>query len=139
MAKTVIVKPEPGENLDAVDLNQALGKDEGKAVGKKKVKKLSAADVVSSMMRDIADVKNAPKVSILIHSGGGKDGGEPVFVAVNGTGYLIPRDKVVSVPEPILSALEEACETRYHRAEVDGKIVGPVIARQVPRFAINHR
>ena len=134
MAKRVIVCEGVGEELNPLEINKTLGNTDGKP---KRVKKLSAEIDVREMLKDVAAIQSAPKVTILIHSGSGKTGGEPVFVAVNGIGYLIPRDKQVSIPEPILKGLENACETQYYREEKDGQTFGPVVARNVPRFAIN--
>lgn len=134
MAKKVIVSDNEGVPIDGTQINQVL--DETSTKGKK-LHQISKDVIVTEILGDENAIKNAERVTILIHSGLGQLGGEPVFVAVNGVGYSIPRDKPVSIPLPILKALENACETRYYREEVDGKSYGPVISRQVPRFAIN--
>jgi hypothetical protein len=135
MAKKVIVSSDEGAPIDGTQINQVM---DAESVKGKKLKNISRDTVVSEMFSDEGAIKNAEKVTILIHSGLGQLGGEPVFAAVNGVGYSIPRDKPVAVPLPILKALENATETRYYREEVDGKTFGPIISRQVPRFAINH-
>jgi hypothetical protein len=137
MAKRkVIVSEDAAPEVIGTDINNKL--DDLSAKGRN-LKQIPKDDVVNEMMSDINEVRSAEKVTILIHSGAGKLGGEPVFVAVNGIGYSIPRDKPVSVPLPILLALENAKETRHYREEVDSKSAGPVIARQVPRFAITRK
>lgn len=80
-------------------------------------------------------VRKSAKGILTIHNQGGEVGDEPVFIAVCGMGYSIPREKMVKVPMPIIAALEDARETRYYRAIKDGLTTGPIIERQVPRFA----
>lgn len=82
----------------------------------------------------VEDVKSAKHIKILLHNQDGETGDQAVFVAAQGIGYSIPREKIVSVPEPILAALEDAVETKYYREEKDGQSFGPVLERTVRRF-----
>jgi hypothetical protein len=54
-----------------------------------------------------------PMVELTIHEQPGPGGKRAVFVAVNGTGMLIPRNKRVSVKLRYLRALEDAIQTLY--------------------------
>ena len=88
--------------------------------------------VLNQIMGAAEEVRNAPKVRIVMHNQDSDD--KPVFVAVNGMGYSIPREIPVVIPRPILVALENAVETKYYREERDGKPFGPILERHIRRF-----
>lgn len=80
------------------------------------------------------DIEARGKKRIKIFNSEGPIGSEPVFVAVNGRGYHIPRETVVEVPIPVISVLENAAETQYYREYKDGVAWGPILEKQVRRF-----
>ena len=69
---------------------------------------------------------------LTIHSGGEKGDQSDVFVAHNGTGFLIQRDKEVTVDERVVDCLKSAVIHTTHKGE-DG------VEREVrmPRFSYN--
>lgn len=65
----------------------------------------------------------------------GPGGDKPVFVAVNGRGFSIPRMKDVKLPVAVVSALENAVEDRYYRAQDEqGRDYGPILKTSIRRF-----
>lgn len=94
----------------------------------------ASIDEVNALMGAADDVRNAPKVRITIHNQEGPNGDAPVFVAVNGMGYSLPREKVISVPRPIVTALENASEVRYYRDESNNQQFGAILERAVRRI-----
>ena len=90
--------------------------------------------ILNQLMGAAEEVRNAPKVKIIMHNQEGQSGDQPVFVAVNGMGYSIPRDVPVILPLPIVKALEDAVEVKYYREEQDGQHFGPIKERPVRRF-----
>lgn len=76
-----------------------------------------------------------PRREITIFNQDGPSGDQSVFVAVNGRGFSIPREKPTLVPEAIIRALENAVETKYYR-EVDeqGREFGAIKERHVRRY-----
>lgn len=137
MAKRNEVKVNSEENTGGIDqdaINSALAA--GAEKKSKKSKKVEA-EILNELMGSAEEVRNAEKVSIIIRNQGGPGGQDPVFVSVNGMGYQIPREKPVSIPKPILQALENAVEIQYFREEKDGRQIGPVLERKVPRFTLS--
>lgn len=66
---------------------------------------------------------NAQKVRIKIHNSSGPGGTEPVWVAVNGRGMFIPRNKEVEISAPYVEVLQHA-EERIYETDEDNKITG---------------
>ena len=91
-------------------------------------------DIIDALMGAAEEVRNSPKTKIRIHNQEGPDGDKPVFVAVNGMAYSLPREMVLIVPVPIVEALHNAVETRYYRDDSGGRDFGPILERKVPRI-----
>ena len=68
------------------------------------------------------ELNNAPRVKISISRDPHSRGNDDVYAGVNGVAYIIQREKVVSVPEPVYQVLMQATEMRYEQAE-DGSLV----------------
>lgn len=83
---------------------------------------------------DADKVRKATKRLIMINNQEGPGGDQAVFVAVNGMGYNIPREKQVLVPEPVVQVLENAIESTYQRDQSNGQDFGPVVERKRKRF-----
>lgn len=81
-------------------------------------------------------VRNAPKRMIILHNTGDAEGSKAAFFAVNGVGYMIPREKKVQVPLPVVEAIQNAVETHYYREEDERGPFGPVRSREVARFPL---
>ncbi len=77
-------------------------------------------------------LRKAPKVKIKIHRTGAGPESDDVYVGVNGVGFQIKRGVEVEVPEPVMKNLEDAIQTVYHKAVVDGKEV--LVPSQVPAY-----
>jgi acetyl-CoA carboxylase beta subunit len=90
--------------------------------------------VVVAQQASESDIRAQRKVKIIIHNQEGILGSMPVFVAVNGFGFHIPREVESAVPESIVKALENATETRYYREIIDDVPKGPMLSRDVRRF-----
>lgn len=86
-----------------------------------------------------AEIKNQEKVQVFIHNQDGPGGDKPVFVGANGIGYLIPREKWVSVPMIVVNGLNDATETRYYREDRDGQATGPMLSKEVRRYSFSTR
>jgi len=102
-----------------------------------------AKQIINKAMDDSVIQKNQEKailqdddrVTIIVHNQEGAIGMQPVFVAVNGVGFSIPREKKVRVPKSIVHALENASETIYFKElDDDGRPHGPTLSREVRRF-----
>lgn len=76
------------------------------------------------------DIGSAEMVRILISEQDGAGGSEPVFVAVNGRGILIPRGKEHPVRKPFVEALQNATR-RVPIMGGDSQITG---WREVPQY-----
>jgi len=111
---------------DMMDVNSAFGAADGEVPDE--------ALILNQLMGAAEEIRNAKKVRVIMHNQEGSDGNQPVFVAVNGMGYSIPREVPVIIPEPVLKALEDAVETKYFREEKDGQFFGPIQERHVRRF-----
>jgi hypothetical protein len=93
-----------------------------------------AAEKKVKAMYENAFVGMARKI-ILIHGQEGPVGNKPVFVAVNGRGFSIPREIEVSIPVAVIAALDDAVETKYYRdLDEGGREVGPIKSRNIRRF-----
>lgn len=90
--------------------------------------------VLNQLMGASEEVRNAPKVRVIIHNQEGPSGDQPVFVSVNGMGYSIPREIPTLIPKPILEALQNAAEVKYYREQTGEQQFGPVMERYVNRF-----
>lgn len=79
--------------------------------------------------------KDAKRVKIKIHEGGGADGDAPVKVGVNGRMYVIRRDAEVAVPREVLNVLRLAKQTvmMQNGTNPDGTI--RYTERNVPRYS----
>lgn len=86
-----------------------------------------------------AEIKSQEKVQVFIHNQDGPGGDKPVFVGANGVGYLIPREKWVSVPKIVINGLTDAAETRYYREEREGQSTGPMLSKEVRRYSFSTR
>lgn len=81
------------------------------------------------------EIMTAPKVKLMVFNQDGPDGNQPIFVAVNGVGFAIPREMVVAVPQPVINALRDAVEIKYYREQdAAGQPFGPMRERPVQRY-----
>lgn len=103
------------------------------------VEEKPSVEEINAMMGAAEEIQKSPRVTILVHNQEGPAGDQAIFVAVNGVGYLIPRETPVSVPRPILAALENAVETKYYREQRDGQEFGPPLERTVRRYSFEVR
>lgn len=72
------------------------------------------------------------KVKIEISEGEGDGGRDAVFVQVNGFGYQIPRNKIVSVPAEVYQIVKDAKYT------ISSKEGDKVVDREVKRFSFQY-
>lgn len=68
--------------------------------------------------------------TITIHPTPDPTGNDPVFVGVNGIGFLIPRNKPCSVPEEVVENLQISVQTMFMPDAVGKEVIG----REVQRF-----
>jgi hypothetical protein len=81
-------------------------------------------------------VRNAPKRTIILHNTGDVDGNKAAFFAVNGVGYMIPRETKVVVPLPIVEVIRNTVETHYYREEDERGPFGPIRSREIARYPL---
>lgn len=68
------------------------------------------------------EINKEKRVKIRISRDPQSRGNDDVPVSVNGVAYLIQREKVANVPEPVYQVLTQATETRYEQAD-DGSLI----------------
>lgn len=73
-----------------------------------------------------------PRARILLPRTSAKDGNEPLFVRVNGVGYLIPRGEPCEVPERYMRALENSVATVYDQTFDPSTSSFVTTSREVP-------
>lgn len=95
-----------------------------------KAPKAPAAKAGAPSAAKASAVITEPMVDLTIHTQEGPGGKRHVFVGVNGTAILIPRNKRVTVKLRYLGALEDAIETKYEYDE-DAKANVP---RDMPSY-----
>jgi hypothetical protein len=74
------------------------------------------------------------KVAVVFHNQEGPDGGEDIFVSVNGKAWLIKRDHEVELPAEVMQVVENAEQTVFERG-ADGRLR----ERTVKRYAYTVR
>lgn len=87
------------------------------------------AEEVAELKQAEAVVKAQPKYRLVIYQQEGPEGKEPVFVGVNGYGYMIRRGEEVIVPRGVVSVLEEAVEIQVTKNDKTGDDVETPIKR----------
>jgi hypothetical protein len=124
-----------GSEAGSLGADEEALKDQINAVmAGEEINKPAPISDVELQRNDAQIIMGERRVKILIHNQDGPGGEQPVFVAVNGVGYHIPREVPSDVPESIISALNNATETRYYREELDGQFVGPMKSKEIRRF-----
>lgn len=68
------------------------------------------------------EINASKRVKIRISRDPNSKGNDDVYASVNGVAYIIQREKVAEVPEPIYQVLMQATEMRYEQKD-DGTLV----------------
>lgn len=83
-------------------------------------------EAMSDVEKTSASIEGDPgeRIEIMVNSGGGPEGEQPVKVGLNGRSYLIKRDEWVRVPRAVTGILDAAVTTVLEEAgvEPDGTI-----------------
>lgn len=77
------------------------------------------------------EIRNAPRVSVLIPASQEPGGELPVKVAVNGYACVIPRDVPCEVPRPILGVLLDAKTTRFEQEGKPDPETGQMVFKEI--------
>lgn len=90
----------------------------------------SEAAVTGAPTTEQREINKAKRIKIRISRDPTSKGNDDVYASINGVAYIIAREKVVEVPEPVYLVLMQAQETRYAQKE-DGSLV-PMTVQSYP-------
>ena len=78
------------------------------------------------------EINKEKRVKIRISRDPQSRGNDDVYVSINGVAYIIQREKVAEVPEPVYQVLMQATEIRYEQTDE-----GSLIPRTVQSYPVS--
>lgn len=91
-----------------------------------------AADIAVS---DHADAMTGERLEVTIQASEGDIGKQPVFLAINGYGVLVPRGIPVHLPVELVEILDNATQVVYEHDKATDKM----LEREVKRYSYSVR
>lgn len=91
-----------------------------------------AADIAVS---DHADAMTGERLEVVIQAGEGAIGKQPVFLAINGHGFNVPRGIPVHLPVEVVEILDNATQVVYEHDQATDKM----LEREVKRYSYSVR
>lgn len=82
----------------------------------------SAEAITGAPTAEQREINKEKRVKIRISRDPQSRGNDDVYVSINGVAYIIQREKVADVPEPVYQVLMQATEIRYEQAD-DGSLL----------------
>lgn len=92
----------------------------------------SSESVTGAPTAEQREINKTKRVKIKISRDPQSRGNDDVYASVNGVAYIVQREKVVEVPEPIYQVLLQATENRYEQTEE-----GLLVPRTVQSYPVS--